>query len=376
MKYSFLLLTLLVSQFFAQTICEINIGFNDSDPETNKVAELWKNYLNSKPDSLYDNPYWLKEEKQNYKSFDIASKTFFNPSIYSLGYKPLILSVKKIEDFYEIKTAYYTYGVNSKRAGILATVNVLAKKEGNEYKLFNALSVNRKSLTKKTYGSITYYYASDYRFDEAKALKMKKFIDDFTKTYGFKQIPVDYYIGRDFDEAMRFVGYDNFLSMGGPFTPRGFSDCDNHIILSGGQGEYYPHEIVHQYINPHFINSAHHVFIEGFASICGGTIGKPVQWHIKRLDKYLDEHPELNLNDLLEFYEMDTSTNPQYVYGAVFCRMALEKGGFEEVKKLFNYGKEDRDFYNALEKEFGIKKEELGKFIRGKIKEVAALNEF
>lgn len=68
---------------------------------------------------------------------------------------------------------------------------------------------------------------------------------------------------------------------------------------------------------------------------------------------------------------MDAYTNPQYVYGAVFCRMAMEKGGFEEMKKLFNYGKEDKDFYNALKKEFGVKKEELNKFIRNKIKELA-----
>ncbi|MGE5411416.1 MAG: hypothetical protein ACM3MI_10695, partial [Clostridiales bacterium] len=360
-----------ISQSFAQTKCQLNIGMDDSDPEIKNVIKLWNDYLNSKPDSLYNNPYWSNEEKDHYKRFDIVSQTYFTPSVYSLGYKPLILSIKRIKDYYEIKTAFYAYGQTSKKIGILATINVLAKKVNGEYRLFNALTENRKSLQKQSYGSITYYYPLDYEFNESKALEMKKFIEDFTKKFGFEQIAVDYYIGNDFDVAMKIVGFDNYLSMGGPFVPKGFSDTKNHIILSGGQGEYYPHEIVHQYINPLFENG-HHVFIEGFASLCGGSLlGHPIPWHIKRLDKYLDEHPELNLNDLLEFYEMDSYTNPQYIYGAVLCDLAMKKGGFEEVKKLFAYGTEDKDFYLALEKEFGVKKEDLNKFIRSKIKELA-----
>lgn len=375
MKHFFLLMLLLTSQSFAQTKCQLNIGFDDSDPEINKVINLWNNYLNSNPDSLYDNPYWSKEEKEHYNTFDIASKTFFTPSVYSLGYAPLILSVKKIRDYYEIKTAFVKYGENSKRIGILATINVLAKKENGDYRLFNALIENRKALQKKSYGSISYYYPLGYEFNESKAKDMKSFTDDFTKKYGFTQIPVDYYIGQDFDEVMRIVGFDNYLSMGGPFVPIGFSDTKNHIILSGGEGEFYPHEIVHQYINPLFA-TGHHAFIEGFATLCGGTsLGKPLSWHIKRVNKYLDEHPELNLNDLLEFYEVDSYTNPQYVYSAVLCDMALKKGGFDLIKKLISYGKEDKDFYLALEKEFGIKKENLNKFIRSRLKELTSVRE-
>ncbi|MCU7493784.1 MAG: hypothetical protein HF308_11495 [Ignavibacteria bacterium] len=52
MKYSLLLLILLISQSFAQTKCQLNIGMDDSDPEIKNVIKLWNDYLNSKPDSL------------------------------------------------------------------------------------------------------------------------------------------------------------------------------------------------------------------------------------------------------------------------------------------------------------------------------------
>jgi hypothetical protein len=59
---------------------------------------LWKNYLSSKPDSIYNNPYWNGSEKKKYKDFDFTRQfIYIVPSEKILNfYIPTILSVTKI----------------------------------------------------------------------------------------------------------------------------------------------------------------------------------------------------------------------------------------------------------------------------------------
>lgn len=76
--------------------------------EIKEVALLWINYLNSKPDSLYDNPYWNNAEKFKFKSFDFSMEYLykFPSSQLLMYYKPTILSIEKEGDNYH--TSLYT----------------------------------------------------------------------------------------------------------------------------------------------------------------------------------------------------------------------------------------------------------------------------
>lgn len=165
-------------------------------------------------------------------------------------------------------------------------------------------------------------------------------------------------------------GFDFYIGEGNNRGPGGVADIANRIVFGAGQDEWYPHEFVHIYINPLFPN-AHHYFLEGYAAMLGGSKGHDLTWHMKRMNRYLEEHRELNLNDLLAFWHFDTATDPQYVFGGLLCRLALEKGGMPALKRLMSFGTEDKDFYKAVETVLGVKQEELNEFIRTKLSEYA-----
>lgn len=44
---------------------------NQINPDIPAVAKLWKEYLDSYPDSLYNNPHWNEADKARYTSYDL-----------------------------------------------------------------------------------------------------------------------------------------------------------------------------------------------------------------------------------------------------------------------------------------------------------------
>jgi hypothetical protein len=72
---------------------------------------------------------------------------------------------------------------------------------------------------------------------------------------------------------------------------------------------------------------------------------------------------------MLELKTLDQYTDYRYVLGGLIIKKAFEKGSYELVKKMLNAGKEDTDFYGAIEKYLGIKRQDLNTIIRQELKE-------
>lgn len=51
------------------------------------------------------------------------------------------------------------------------------------------------------------------------------------------------------------------------------------------------------------------------------------------------------------------------------CKLAQDKDGLSMLRKLMSFGKDDNDFYKAIEAVFDVRQSELGKFIRTKVAE-------
>ncbi|MHB8579054.1 MAG: hypothetical protein ACYDA4_04230 [Ignavibacteriaceae bacterium] len=49
------------------------------------------------------------------------------------------------------------------------------------------------------------------------------------------------------------------------------------------------------------------------------------------------------------------------------CKLAFEKGGIKELKTLLSFGPSENDLYLAVEKVFGVKREDFNSFIRKKL---------
>ena len=125
---------------------------------------------------------------------------------------------------------------------------------------------------------------------------------------------VDYYFANTNNVLLKARGFNFLIGNSGQEIPPGKADPKNRIVYASGLGEYYPHELIHFLLNPYFPNC--HLWInEGVATYFGMSRGKKLDWHLKKLKKQLSEHPEINLNNMLELKTLDQYTDYRYVIG-------------------------------------------------------------
>ena len=345
---------------FGQSVISIDKLVDTTDIETKKVVELWINYLESKPDSLYDNPYWNSKEKAEHKHFDFLEGEF-EPSLY-MGFPVTILNVKNINGLYRIKSIFASCDATGKPPYIFCIVNVFAKKENGEYKLFNALPINRdKEWNHRKAGYIDYYFPFYHSFDSVKAEKQNAFMIDVCKNFEVPIKQVEYYFADDFNEIERLRGFDYERGTSGKLIPQGKSGDDK--VYCGGMGEYYPHELIHVFINPNYPN-CHNWVLEGLATFLGGSRGEELVWHIRRANDYLLKHQEIDLNNILKLVSIDEYTDYRYVIGGLICELIYEKGELKLLRDFLNTGKTDQDYYNAIELFLNVKQKDLNAFLR------------
>jgi hypothetical protein len=178
---------------------------------------------------------------------------------------------------------------------------------------------------------------------------------------------VEYYIASDCDEIMRLKGFDHVVGMGdNPLNLCGFYDKFNNIIYSNSKkGECYEHEITRLINN--FFSGAHGLLINGLSDYFiedNSKLGFPLTEHFKRMDNYLNLHPEIDLSHLDSFYSMDNVTSPSYLLGILICQLILEKGGLPLLKKGMKSTPTDETLYKFIETEIGVKQTDLNETLR------------
>lgn len=362
-----------MNQLFAQNV-SINLGLDTTDVERKTVVKLWSDYLHSKPDSIYDNPYWSYKDKLHFKSYDlIKSEGYISPSLYYFNLDNKILSLTKMTDGFIIKSIF----ISKKSGNIFAITNVLAIKVNNKYYLTNYQPIYTSDWISKQIGVINYHYFHEYKVDQKKAQAANDFLKNMSSKFGLKLDTLNYFICRDCDDIFRVKGFDYIFSMGNG-QECGFYDHFNNIVYATAQaGENHQHELVHTLNN--YFPQAHGLLLAGISAYWGGENahkGKPLIYHIKRVNDYLKSHPEIDLNKPTEFWQMDEETNPQYVIGALLCDKALHDGGLNKLKRIFSSGLTDDELIKTIEDELNIKRDKLNFYFRERISEIAKKNKF
>ena len=369
-KFYVIIFFFLPTLLFAQSH-HVNVAVSSfvhtSNGEINSVIKLWESYLNSKPDSNYTNPYWVKSEQDHYHPFDLVGHAWWNPSLYFYMkyFKIQVLSVSKYRDVFIIRTMFYISSPkDSCQLQMKSIIQTAAQFENGSYKLCNILPINTRFWQKEEVGSVKFVFPPDHVFNRSLAEQMSGFIDSLASFWQLKTFPTEYYFSDD-DRAFKALGFDYWLVEENIIG--GWTDTDNHIVYAKGSNEWYPHEFVHIYINPLFPN-ANDYFLEGYATLMGGSAGHDLLWHIRRNFEYLKDHPEI---DVLSFKGVDKFVPAQYFIGGLLCKMAEEQGGLPLLKKLMSYGNKDEDLYRAIHDVFGVSKDGVNKFLRTKLEEFA-----
>ncbi|MBL7931684.1 MAG: hypothetical protein JNL60_07275 [Bacteroidia bacterium] len=339
----------------------IHFRVDTTKQEIKEIASLWTNYLNSQPDSIYDNPYWNEAEKQHYKDFDFSRAYMYQlPSKQLLNYySPTILSIEKEGDNYAIRTMFAAEGLEGiyRKSNPWCITKLYAIKENNKWKLKNALPILTQNWKRKTVGKITFIYPAQHTFNDTLAQKANKFCDRIAKDFQFPDWkPFDFYITENGDELGKLLNFDFYAA--GYTTGIGMND--NRILLGGFGSEYYPHEFVHL-IAPRV--NRHYLIEEGFATWQGGVMEKTFEESAKILAS------QIALNDTVTFLDiLDKKWGWQYAAyyttGAIFCKLVYDKGGITALKKLLEIPPDNGKLVESISTLIGINKNDLDSFWR------------
>ena len=363
------LIILLFSNWFSSQTFTTNFNVNLNNSDTKSIVELWQSYLKS--DSK---EFWVESETKNLANFNVLDmEGILNPSLMNWGFDNRILSIIRIsENKYLIKSLF-----EQENKDVFAITNVFAIKEGNQFKLSNYLFEVTKSWKSTNSKNIKYVYQPDYDLKQSEIDEAENFYSDLCKTFNVQPEKLTYFIAKNCDHIFDILGYEFIFSKGMSEECGYFEEKNNFIFATEKAGANHFHEITH-FINKHFPNSNELLLtgISAYFSKDKAHLGKPLIYHTKRVNEYLEKHQEINLSKPFDFFELDENTNPQYVIGAVLCDLILEKGGKAELISAFNSTKTDEDFLRYLNSKILKKNENLNSVLRRKISKTAKKDNF
>ncbi|WP_158800043.1 hypothetical protein [Pedobacter sp. L105] len=310
--------------------------------------------------------YWSAEELQQRKVPDQLMYGINDYPLYGLGYTPTILYVRPGPKYIQIKTQFGYVDSLKNISTICITNHYVAFDQFKKPYFISALKINSASWKMKKVRNITFYYPAYHTFNTIRADSLCFQIAKLEKDWSLKPIQVRYYFADTNEELIKLRGFDYNILMGNRDKPSGMSDIRDNQVFCGGLGENYFHEVAHLYLNPLYPNSP---LQEGLVVTMAGSMGHPLNWHLKRVNEYLQHHPEADLNKLDDFWYTDTYTNPGGAINAMICSMVFKKEGLTGLKRLMQY----TTLKEIFEKELHVPDGHWNTYLRKNIQEQAAL---
>lgn len=328
-----------------------------SNEEVMNVVNLYEDYLNSRPDSVHNNPYWNSREKKEYEQFDFSAGPIYQgdktPEQLFYSYMPFVLSVEQFGEKYRIRTLFVNEAKSPPHQGskVWAIHKLSAVKENGDWVLENLLVDLKKQWKTREQGMIRYHFPPSLAFDETRAQKANEFcrslIDRFNPGY---EGEITYYLTSSIEKMglIRNLEYGITLS-------KGMTGPGNSISSATGD-EFYPHEFVHRLLpeNP----NRGYVIEEGLASFLGSK-KKPQDYKEKKMAPMAKD-----LANGIEKISFETVVSQEvrwngyqtaYPAGAAICEVVHGRKGDDGLKKLMEANSSDYEaILIALERITGL----------------------
>lgn len=354
------------SSHMANAQVAVNNTIDPSDTELNAAVRFLQQYLSEFTPGRQYLPdftrYWPEEDCQRYR---IPDKLIYavNSEIptYMLG-RARILYAKPEGSLVHAKVMFSSVDSNENVLVTSITNHYMKRQADGAFRFVSPTQLHDNEWRITEFQSIEYHYPAYHKFDKVKAKALADKIETLEKEWQLRPIYIRYYFADTKEEIERYRGFDFTIAMGNRDKPSGISDGIDNMVWCGGLGEDYFHEVVHLYLNPLYPRSP---LIEGLAVFYGGSLGHDLQWHLKRLNTYLKEHPEIDLDKIDDFYYMDNYTNPLSTIQGLMCLMAYKKDSIAGLKRTMNY----ITFSSLLKKEYGVDSKGWNTFLRDKIGE-------
>lgn len=334
--------------------------------DTNKtnirdIIDIYEKYLNSKPDSIYNNPYWNTVEKSQYKDFDLSRASMYQGGMTATQltsiFKPFIMSVEPIGEKYQIRILFSSNETDSQYIGskvwCIQKLNVV--KENGNWVLENLIVELSKRWETMKYGQVEYKFPMNYNFDIEQAKLSEKFCKDIIRRFNpdYKD-SFKYYITNSIDDMGLIENFDYYFV--GVTTGK---TIENMILTSKGN-EYYPHEFVHMLLPKN--QNRGQVIEEGLAMFLGSkTNSNNYNELLTKLNIDLTLNKEkINFKSVVSQEVRYNGYQTAYPAGAALCELVYDKLGDKGLIKLIHENTSDyKSIISSILKITGLSFDEL-----------------
>lgn len=335
-----------------------------SSPVT-QILNAFGNYVNTKDSLYFKNPYWSDEEYKKRNVPDIFMKNIDYSFMFkqSRFYKPTVLSINKLDSGYVMKVLFANAEKDNGFSRISAIFNIGAVQENGIWKLHSMLDYNLRSEYKEQkIGAIHYYYHKSRTLNIELCNKFDTINSELAKKFNIPPLNVTYYLCKDNLEMQRLKGYDFEFTMAAPQQIGGMADNFNEVIYAGNNSEIYTHELTHLYIHKIYGLNVHEYFDEGLATLFGGSLGQPMEYHLHKIAAYVQKN-KVDFTKLDQLDSPDEYTNFLYTIGGLLCKITLEKKGMVGIRELLICPKDNNAFFDNIYKVLDVKRENFNSFI-------------
>jgi hypothetical protein len=324
----------------------ISSRVDTSSENVRSIIKLYEDYYKSSPDSIYDNPYWNKKEKELYRDFDFSRANIFKDGMdvntLFRYYSPFVMSVEPIGEKYQIRVLFSSSITDPQYAGskVWCIQKLNAVKENEIWVLENLMVEISKNWSSKKFGYIDYIYPPNHQFSDEDAERGNRFCREIIRRFNphfsgsFK-----YYVTSSEDDMGLLENFDYY------FVGVTTGKVREGMILTAIGNEYYPHEFVHKLlpVNP----SRGLVIEEGLAVFLGTKENKEeFQSLMNKLATDLKTDSEkMNFRSVISQTMMFNGYHTAYPAGAGICELVYEWGGDDGLIQLL---KADTDSYEDI----------------------------
>jgi len=371
MKHIFYLTVLIVCVFAAngQTSkysVEVNISSRvDTTYNSDKkeIYHLFKSYLEARPDSFYNNPYWTQNEKDP-KDSSVISEFYvgfyslnLKPAVLFANWKPFILTIEPIStNKYLLRVALISDTLSADK--VLTILNINAVRENNKWLLENTFNDIVSSWKSQQFKHIKYVYPPTYNFNTNLAEKSVFFCDSIAKLLNIKKLDsFNYYISDHPDKMGLLFGYEFYNQN---YTT-GMTRLYKKQIFSAKGNEYYPHEFMHMLLINSFKDTMDYMLQEGLCCFLGENNTQTYEDRLIYLaNDYLNDMPTYTFKNLLTNSANYNGYNTAYPTGSLIVEIIYRKKGFNGIMQLLNSkANSEETIYKTVKEITGLNKKQF-----------------
>lgn len=303
------------------------------------IFHLFKNYLEARPDSFYNNPYWTAKEKGAKDSSVIADfyvgfySLHLKPAVLFANWKPFILTIEKIhESKYSMRVALISDTLSTDK--ILTIINLNAIREHDKWVLENSFRDIVASWKTKQFKHIQYVYPPSYLFNEELANKSVNFCDSVARLLSIQKLDsFSYFVCDNPDKMGLLFGYEFYNQN---YTTGMTSSSKKHIYSAKGN-EYYPHEFMHMVLNNNMKGSLDYMIQEGLCCFLGEFGTQKYEYNLIYLaNDFLNKMPSYTFSNLLTNSANYNGYSAAYPTGSLIVEIIYNKKGYQGIIQLLN----------------------------------------